>query len=249
MLKNLLKDERALRINNSSESIRNLYTSFALGEMADATAHKLKNPLATMMMAATRLKRKLAESGEQDSILSVVDQLCRSITDYSEKIDEVVSSVELPELERLEVNINDILVSALGTVSDTMKAQRIEVFRELAAEIPTVQGNSEALKLVFLNVLEDSLSMIPSSGNLAVMSAATDDNQVQVVISDDRPNTDLLKLQKLLTKPFSTGGINASGLRLCVARRVLDLHSGTIRFRGKEKAGVDTVITLPTALG
>lgn len=249
MLKNLLKEETVLRTNNLSEYICNFYTSFALGEMADAVAHKLKNPLATMMMAATRLKRKLAESGGQDSLLSIVDQLCKSITDYSEKVDEVVSSVELPEFERFEVNINDILLSILRIVSDRAKAQRIEIFRELAAELPTVQGNSEALELVFLSVLKDSLRMMPSSGNLAVMSAATDNNQVQVVISDDRLNADLHKLQLLLTKPFSTGSVPAPDLRLCVARRILELHSGTIRFSGREKAGVDTVITLPTAPG
>jgi K+-sensing histidine kinase KdpD len=221
--------------------------AFVLEEMADWAAHKLKNPLAGMMLGLTRLENVLKDPNGLEKAIEITKDLCTLVSAFSKTVDNVVNATGKPKLEYKQVNINDILKSALSRISERATAGDIEVHRELSADLPPVTADSQALKGALINLMVDAIEAMLPSGSLSIQTKVKDNDQVEVLIQDARPNVDIARQELLLNNPFSLGNVKAADLRLCAARRIVELHSGTIALHSRSNGGIETAVSFPVA--
>lgn len=233
--------------NKTGNGDQDTQTLLLLAEMASAVTHSLNTPLTAMMLAASRLKKILEDSPGQEKALSIAERLSNSIRDLGETIKKVSGYVRKARFEYKQLNINNILVSALAIVSEAAKARNIEVNGELAPSLPDISANAGLLEKAFLNLMAHSLEGMQSPGSIVVVTKAVDNNQVNVLISDTRRDADLTKMELLLNEPFSTGNVSLADLRLCVARRIVELHSGSITLQRRKDSGIEVVMSFPAA--
>ncbi len=112
-----------------------------------------------------------------------------------------------------------------------------------------VSGDPDLLDQALLNVLKNAFSHTSEGGHIT-LSANADDLHVRLMIADDGPGIPEPELERIFDRfyraqgprPQDSGG---AGLGLAIARRLVDLHSGTIRAENVSGTGARFTIELP----
>ncbi len=225
----------------------------AIGEMAATLAHEVKNPLAGMMLSATRLRKALKG---REKFEATVEHLCSAIGALSETVTRVTDSIRGPRIERATVSINDVLESVISLVAPTASSQEVQVVREFAPGLPPVNADASFLRRALMNLFLNALEAMPSGGILRIETRKTDRGEgegegeggVDVVIADTGPGVDPKEAEKLF-EPFVSRKPGGTGLGLGIVRRIMELHSGSVSLRPGAGGGTEAVVRLPAEEG
>ncbi|MDV7103387.1 ATP-binding protein [Vibrio sp. TH_r3] len=111
-------------------------------------------------------------------------------------------------------------------------------------------GDSQSLKQLFLNIVENSIRYTDAPGNIDVI-VEQDEQNIKIVFEDSLPGVPDESLPKLFDRLYrvdksrsrSSGG---SGIGLSICNNIVKAHNGTIRASHGPRGGVRIDITLPT---
>jgi signal transduction histidine kinase len=222
---------------------RRMEDLIAIGEMASVLAHEIKNPLASMMLSATRLRKSVRDDG---ALLPVAEHLCASINMLNETVSRVTGAVGRPRMEVRELALNGVLEDAVQLIAPRIAAQGVNLDLDLAGALPAVRGDPNFLKRAFLNLMANSLDAMSGGGELLVSTRSAGDGWVEAVIADSGPGVPP-EMAGRLFRPFETGRPEGTGLGLTIVRRIVDLHSGSVELRPREPRGTEAAVRLPAA--
>jgi len=150
-----------------------------------------------------------------------------------------------PEMRTL--NINDVLRKAIAITTHPAELQNIRLVSNLAPELPDLQGDSDKLQQVFVNIILNALQAMPEGGELTVGTRLTEDSKfIEIEISDTGCGIPQEHLSKLFDPFFSTKGTGkGTGLGLSVSLGIIQKHNGTIDVKSKVGEGSTFIIRLP----
>jgi signal transduction histidine kinase len=212
-------------------------TFAAIGEMASAVAHGIRNPLASIRSSAELAldggSGPLRESA-QDIIAEVdrMEQWVRELLGYSRPAGGALETVAL----------NPLIRRSLGNFAREMDKRNIDVSAQLEETLPAVRGDLGLLGQVFNSLIVNALEAMPGRGRLTVGSRLADDHRhVEVSFRDTGTGIEAAELGKVL-RPFHTTKPKGLGLGLPLAKRILERHGGTLAIAST--AGAGTAVTL-----
>jgi two-component system NtrC family sensor kinase len=113
-----------------------------------------------------------------------------------------------------------------------------------------VRGNVDALKSVFLNLINNAVQAMSTGGTLSVHAhIGPDQRRVRVVVSDTGPGIPPHLRERVFEPFFTTKAANKSGtgLGLAIVRNVVKDHEGTITLDASPEGGARFTIDLPAA--
>ena len=223
----------------------------ALGEMAAAIAHEVKNPLAGIEVMAGILKRQLAESPDAQSILADIIKECKMANAI---VLEVLDFVRPIRLQVENVSITDAIRDAIVAGRRPRAARRRPVGVELPDQLPAIQGDPYQLRQIFTNLLMNAFEALNGNGVVTITASALNEEgpaggepqgpMVQVEVSDNGPGIPADVLEKIFS-PFFTTKPQGSGLGLAIVRKIVDAHDGRIDVGVLETGGTRFRVTLP----
>jgi signal transduction histidine kinase len=212
----------------------------AVGELAAAIAHEVRNPLAIIVNAVAGLRRSGLREEDRTMLLGIVDEetarLNRLVTDllrFARPVNVKRSLVSLAELaqrsESLVKDGHDIEVS----VADDPAVQSVEVDPGL-------------LRLVFDNLVENACQAMPGGGTvkIEVDRAAHARAMISIAIKDSGHGMDADVLQRA-THPFFTTRPSGTGLGLPIVQRIIEAHGGRIELESHPGVGTCVRLLLP----
>jgi len=209
----------------------------AIGEMASAVAHAIRNPLAVIRSSA-ELVADTPECPGRDSaqdIVFEVDQVERTVRElltYSRPPSEKTETIEL----------NPIIQKSLRSFGREMDRRRVEIRTRLEDPLPAVRGDSVLIGQVLNSLIANALDAMSAPGRLTVESSlAGDRRHIRVSISDTGSGIAAQELANIF-KPFHTTKPKGLGLGLPLARRILERHGGTLDVASAVGSG--TTVTL-----
>jgi signal transduction histidine kinase/HAMP domain-containing protein len=213
-------------------------------EMARQIAHEVKNPLTPIKLSA-QLMKKAHDSGSEDfdgifrsgvdTVIQQTEILRRIATEFS----SFGKAMRLnPEPVPLEAFLGEIVSYYRG-------AEKVSV--KLACEDPvTVRADREALRKIFVNLIENAIDAMPDGGEVAV--SCRRDGQTAVVGVVDSGKGLSSEMQARLFEPYFSTKTNGIGLGLAISQNLARAMDGEIRLRNREGAeGVEATVTLPLA--
>lgn len=222
----------------------------ALGEMAAAIAHEVKNPLAGIEVTAGLLKRRLKDVPE------VVDQLNAIIHEAKMANTIVVEVLEFVRPLRLQlehVNVGVLLADAVETATRSIVAPHVDVRVHVSPDLPSVEGDRYQLRQACANLVTNALEALcdtPRAGRwlrveARACPAASADSvpHVEIVVSDNGPGV-APDLRDRIFGPFFTTKPQGTGLGLANVRKVIDAHDGRIELL-RSLNGATFRVTLP----
>jgi signal transduction histidine kinase len=223
----------------------------SVGELAASIAHELNNPLATVCLRAESVLRRTAADDPRRRALEVIDQEARrmgelvaNLLQFSRRGVEQVSTVD----------VRQELAGAVDLIHHQLRKRQIAAVRELAPETPTIYGDRQKLRQVFLNLLTNASDAMPRGGTLTLRAApaALEGGKpgVLVEVSDTGVGIPAEHLGKALEPFFTTKEEGkGTGLGLAICRRIVQEHHGTLQLLSEVGKGTTVRLLLPVKDG
>ena len=226
----------------------------ALGEMAAAIAHEVKNPLAGIEVMAGLLKRQLA--GNEDA-LSILTDIIKEAKMANHIVIEVLDFVRPIRLQVEHIAIGDIVRDAVSMADSHVRRGGIQVALSVPDDLPFIQGDPHQLRQIFTNLLTNAFEAMEGRGRVTISATqlATEEEvavgsdvravpMVQVEVADNGPGVTPDVMDKMFG-PFFTTKPQGSGLGLAIVRKIVDAHDGRIDVSARPEGGVRFRVTIP----
>ena len=221
-------------------------------EVAQRIAHEIKNPLTPIQLSAQRLLRQLNRTGAPRGEFEKLTAECaglieREVQTLESLVDEFSQFARFPAARLGPASVNSIVEGALELFRDRLDG--IVLRAELADGLPPVKADSELLRQVVANLIDNAAEAMEGSPirRLRVVTRAeSDGDAVEIEISDSGHGISPADKGKLFLPHFSTKD-RGTGLGLAIASRIVAEHNGTIRVEDNVPVGARFVIRFPAA--
>jgi PAS domain S-box-containing protein len=209
-----------------------------LGEMAAVIAHEVKNPLAAVRGAIQVIGGRLPSDSKDGPI---VREVIARIDSLDELIKDLLLFARTPHPRPAPVD----LASLLRLITEFLAADPLlkEVVIRIDGTAPPIQADPELLRVVFENLLLNAAQAMAGKGTIRVTLDSHDGVQ-RVVVADEGPGLSE-EARANLFRPFFTTKSRGTGLGLPTAKRLVELHAGTIDVAGEPGRGTSVTVTLP----
>jgi len=225
----------------------------ALGEMAAAIAHEVKNPLAGIEVMAGILKRQLTESPDAQNILADIIKEAKMANVI---VQEVLAFVRPLRLQVEDVSLGDVVRDAVTMAESHWQKGKIEIRVEVPESLRPIQGDPHQLRQIFTNFVTNAFEAMNGAGTIEITAVAIDGEEesttaeqtpgpmVMITITDTGPGIPPEVMDRIFS-PFFTTKPQGSGLGLAIVRKIVDAHDGRIDVGQRPGGGTVFRVTLP----
>jgi len=214
-----------------------------LGEMSGGLAHQLRNSIAAIVGFA-RLSSKRSDNNE------LVKRNLKYLLDESLEAESLVARF-LDFARPLELcpetfDLDELLTVLIASLEDKypMVAIGFEMDDISDAEL---KGDTLLLKQAIGNILDNACKAAGDDNGNVMVSAKHEGNYVDIIIEDNGAGIPEKYHDKIFT-PFFSGAPSGTGLGLPLARKIINLHEGSLRFETSAGNGTSFIINLPRVI-
>jgi nitrogen-specific signal transduction histidine kinase len=255
----LFRDLEALERLDERERLRERLA--ALGEMAAGLAHEIRNPLASLGVLGTLLRRRLPAEGEERAL---VDDLLGEVRALEATVNAALDFVKPAPGVAVPVDLVAALEAALAQVRARLPFDG-ELVRAYESPAPCALGDPEQLRGAFANLVANALEAMrgPGPGRLelrAFRREAADDRVLRVAgrgplpvaarreavveVRDSGPGVPEA-LRERIFYPFFTTRERGSGLGLALVHKAVAGAGGCVELESPAGGGATFRVRLP----
>jgi len=219
----------------------------ALGTLAAGLAHELNNPIGII---SSRIEIMLLDAESQplpEGVTEDLRVLHRQAQRVAKTAHGLLSFARESSGERGPVDLNHLVEETLLLTEKQMIKDGILVKRRLAAELPPIWGDSNALQQVMLNLLTNARDALAAGGEIAVETGPAPDQPggVRLVLHDTGSGIPPEALPKIFD-PFFTTKSEGTGLGLSISYGIVRDHKATVDVQSQPGEGTTFVLTFPS---
>ena len=235
-----------------------------VGSLAAGVAHEVNNPLAFVRANLHQIERlgaliakrpeRIAECERDVDELAELPQLIAECLDGIERIGRIVDAMRrfsrAPADDLGPIDLNEILREAIR-LAELHRNRGVTVEAWLAEGLPAMQGSSQRLTQVFLNLLVNAKQALVdrTDGHITVRTRLVRDI-VEVTIVDDGPGVPGAIRDRIFDPFFTTKGPDdGTGLGLSIAFDIVREHGGVLELEPGPRGGACFVAHLPSHAG
>jgi signal transduction histidine kinase len=241
-------DVSGLHILVEKDCEGNSHTQFlnkvsCLGEIVPGIAHEINNPLSYV---SGWLQMFLVEANDTDPKKKTYETLIKEF----ERIATLTSSLleftkQTPSSKKI-FDMNQVIEDILTMIGYTMKNENIEIIKNLLPSEIEMYGDSNRLKQVFLNVMQNAREAMPDGGAIYLSTNLDHDNSVLIHFRDTGGGISNDQVDKIFYPSYTTkAGGKCAGLGLSVCKTIIKEFGGTIDLKSNIGEGTVVSIKLP----
>ena len=231
-------------------------------------SHELRTPLTSIMGYGEMLAEGVAGAlnEEQAEFVATIrtksEQLLGLIMSLLD-LSKLESGTAVVRVTRLPITM--ILADTVTTLTPTAMKKGVELSFEAPPDLPSVLGDAERLRQVFLNLAENALKFTPEGGSVRLVARTAFEQPegepglvlvapLRQVIEVRVIDTGVGIAEEERAKVFdafyqidqsSTREYGGAGLGLAIVKRLVEAHQGTIHVEGNEPHGAIFVVQIP----
>jgi two-component system, NtrC family, sensor histidine kinase PilS len=214
----------------------------AVGRLAAAIAHEIRNPLTSIAGAVSMLSDAPALSPEERHLLEIVtresERLNGIITDFL-----AYSRGKQYRFER--VDLAPLLEDALTLLEHRLMAEGagIRIERNLPKSEALVLADGDKLKQVFWNFAENAIRAMKKTGGKLTVSLTERGPDWEMSFTDTGPGISPQQSEKIF-EPFQSNFEGGTGLGLAIVYQIVQAHEGKVWARSEAGKGTSFVLRL-----
>lgn len=228
-----------------------------LSKLTGQLAHEIKNPLSTIKINLKLVSEELNDLISSESSPGGTDRSNRSFTRALRKVaviqketerlehilDDFLRYLDRTELQLTSVDINELVSDMIDFFSPQAYSHSITIHQGLYNKPLVCRVDADMLKQVILNLFINAQQAMNEGGELMVRTDRQD-KQVIIQISDTGSGIPPEVLPHIFDI-YYTSRSQGSGLGLPTAKKIVELHDGTIRVNSTLGKGTSFTVRLP----
>lgn len=213
-------------------------------------AHELKTPLTLIQGYADILLKEDRSAMESEYIDHVLQGIIKGAKRLQSIIEDMVDisliDGQVLTLRSEAVSIGTIIELAVGELGAAARERKQSIKVEAFIGIPRIQGDSQRLYQVFINVIGNGIKYTPDGGRITVSGkllraqGTLEEDFVEIIVADTGIGIDKEDLEYIFGKFYRTGPIAlhstgktkfkgaGTGLGLAIAKGIVKAHGGRI---------------------
>jgi len=248
----LVNRERQELLRSSEESLENLRRLqnqlvqteklSSLGQLAAGAAHEINNPLAAILGFTDVLE---ADRALAPRYRMLVEKIRAQALRTKSLITSLLSFARQVPAEKVLLDINQVLASAVQLRSLDLRDKRVKLEFEPETLLPGVRGDPNQLLQVFFHIINNAVDALEQvGGGVLAIRTLRERNRAVVEFSDTGPG---LKDPKRVFDPFYTTKPvgKGAGLGLSMCYGILQEHGGEITCFNRPEGGATFRLELP----
>ncbi len=239
----LARIEAQLRLRDAAVRAAENERLAATGLLTSGFAHEVRNPLNGLMNALLPLRDAVLGAQPDEAtaraMLEVIEECGTRIRYLAESLLSFVRTSDKPVPVKLDASIESTL-NVLGWKVPT----EVVVERDYRCDVP-VMGDPGSLNQVWVNLLDNALRAVGTTGRVTV-STERDGDMAVVAVTDTGVGIKPEDMEKLFQPFFSTRAAGeGTGLGLALCRKIILRHGGTIQLKSEYGKGTRSEVRLP----
>ena len=224
--------------------------STALGRLASAVAHEIRNPLNFINLSIDHVRERMApaEPASKEDFDRILRNMKSEISRLNRLVGDFLSFGKPMRLDIRPCALDEVLREVASLVDHKAKDQGITLRVEAGPSLPRVTADPELLKTCFLNLMINAVDAMPEGGFLTVgireQEAEDGVREVEVSVSDTGHGMTPEEIASAFEPYFSTKDAGL-GLGLATTHKIVSDHGGTIVLESVRSGGTTARIRLP----
>jgi len=240
-IKNKALQESTLEQDRLREHAERNKRLAAVGEMFARIAHVLRNPLGSIELFASLLKKGHAQDREKQSWAEHI-QTAVSAMDYALTNMLFFTGKSKPHFQKTD--LKRVIEEASLFAIHLLQQKEIHFVQSLSALTDRVWCDEDLLRQIFVNLILNAIDALPKGGHLTITAEVMAD-KIQILVRDTGCGIAEDQLSKIFDPFFSTKN-KGTGLGLAIVYSAVVAHHGTIEVESKIGGGALFTVILPT---
>jgi signal transduction histidine kinase len=236
------------RVSSLEEQRRRAERVAESGALTAGIAHEIKNPLVAIRTFAELLPDRYDDKEFREQF---GDVMIKEIARIDKLIDRLRGLGPKPAKNTNLIDVRIPLDETLSLLTAKFNQLGVTVTKDYPQNPTLVQGNSDDVKQLFLNLLINACDAMGGAGGISVrifQRQALATPSVVIEIADDGPGIPD-ELRDRLFHPFISTKHGSSGLGLWLSRRIADAHNAVLRGANRvNHRGAVFTIEFPTRI-
>jgi two-component system sensor histidine kinase PilS (NtrC family) len=213
----------------------------AVGRLAAAIAHEIRNPL-TSIAGSVSMLSGVPEMGEEHRRL--LDIVTRESQRLNSIITDFLAYSRVKQYHFGKVDLIQLVEDTLTLMGHRMAAEKtgITIERRFAVREAYALADGDKIKQVFWNLCENAVRAMKDGGTLTVGVESLGDDW-QVAFKDTGTGMTPQQIEKIF-EPFQSNFEGGTGLGLAIVYQIMQAHEGKVWARSKPGQGTTFVLRL-----
>jgi signal transduction histidine kinase len=244
-----------LQVNNPEDEIGKVALAFnqmldrletafeAQKQFVRNASHEIKNPLTAIKGEIEVLLQKERSPKEYKASLSIISSEANKLEILTNQLLDLEKANAMDEIRNPKIFS---LEQTILEVAEKFSPQLVKLSLTDMENSCSMEGNSKLLQMAISNLVENGLKY--SNNHQVEIRLQSIQHQGIVTIIDHGvgiPTSDLKKIFQPLYRASNARFIQGHGIGLSLAKRIVELHGGTIDLESKEQKGTKVILTLP----
>jgi len=220
-----------------------------IGKAATAIAHELKNSLVLINTYICLLPERHNDKKFIEEFSQIVPQ---ELDSWKNMLQTMVDYSKFYQFQTEKVDINSLIKDVVFLAHQRAKQNGIDFVVDTNKDLPNIHGNTDKLKQVFLNLINNALEATPPGGMVSMRTNFIEGkppgtfSYVEIQVNDTGEGVPINRLEKIF-EPFYTTKNAGLGLGLSVSKEIVEHHGGRIEIFCPEKGGTSFSVKIPVA--
>jgi len=213
----------------------------AVGRLAAAIAHEIRNPLTSIAGSVSMLSGVPEMNEEHRRLLDIVTRESQRLNGI---ITDFLAYSRTKQYHFAKADLIQLLEDTLTLVDHRMTAEEtgISIERRFAVNQAYVFADGDRIKQVFWNLCENAVRAMKSGGTLTVAVESLGEDW-QVSFADTGTGMSPQQVEKIF-EPFQSNFEGGTGLGLAIVYQIMQGHEGKVWARSKPGQGATFVLRL-----
>jgi signal transduction histidine kinase len=222
--------------------------SAVVGRLGSAIAHEIRNPLNYINLTLDHLRAKFApaDDAKKADFDKLTSQLKAEVERINRQISDFLTYSRPTNADLQPTDVRKVIENSLKMVEPQAEEQNIRISLIEHENVSPIVADAEFLRSVFSNLFINAVQAMEKKGGKLCVTISPDEDFVRIEVADTGDGIPDENLSKIFEPYFSTKE-TGTGLGLAIAKKVVDIHDGTIDVESKTGEGTKFIVKLPKA--
>ena len=214
----------------------------AMGELASAFAHEVRNPLNSINMIAQRLNKEYKDVVSSEEFVNLNSVLQSESKRINNIIEEFLKYARPPKLNIEKVNSSEFISKLKTIIESNISGKNIEF---VLRENDNVELNIDVSQMnqALINIVNNAIDAIGETGKIE-LGFCRKNNKAVFEITDSGKGIPKEDISRIFNLYFTTK-TKGTGLGLSIVQQIISQHNGAIFVESSEGKGTTFIIELP----